>query len=128
MPSPDRSYVPAVAPDTSSTARLALEHYDPRPIRKVPIERWRDVFARSGSPPGLAEPAPTMDDVIVALTRGSLPPHLQDLLQILHDMGTSQGAHVLNESAIALGLDRAEWPDAVEELAVEVWARARVDG
>lgn len=118
-------------PTTSASSplpRLALEHYDPRPIRKVPIERWRDVFTRAPPPPNLAGPKQaTIDDVVAALTRGSLPPHLHDLLQVLHDLGTAKGAHALNEGAVEIGLDRDDWPDAVEELAVEIWARARVD-
>lgn len=125
-PQPDRTSALTASPAEGSSAQLALEHYDPRPIRKVPIERWRSVFTRSGSPPGLADlDAATLDDVVTALTRGSLPTLLHDLLQVLHDMGTARGAHVLNESAVELGLDRSDWPEASEELAVEVWARAR---
>jgi hypothetical protein len=94
----------------------------------VPIGRWRDVFARGGSPPEFANTAQaTIEDVVAALTRGSLPAHFHDLLQVLHDLGNAKGAHALNEGAVELGLDRDDWPDAVEELAVEVWARARAD-
>lgn len=125
-PQPERTSPPAASPVEGTSTQLALEHYDPRPIRKVPIERWRNVFGRCGSPPGLADPdAASLDDVVTALTRGSLPTHLHDLLQVLHDMGTPRGAHVLNESAVELGLDRSDWPEAAEELAVEVWARSR---
>lgn len=125
-PQPDRTSAPAASLVEGTSTQLALEHYDPRPIRKVPIDRWRDVFSRSGSPPGLANPeTATLDDVVTALTRGSLPTLLHDLLQVLHDMGTTRGAHVLNEAAVELGIDRSDWPEAAEELAVEVWARAR---
>src|SRR5262245_37730974 len=114
MPTPNYFRVPAGAPDTASVSRLALEHYDPRPIRNVPIERWRDVVSRCGAPPGLPDlPRATIDDVVTALTQGSLRPLLRDLLQTLHDLGNAKGSHVLNEAAAVLGIDRTGWPDAV---------------
>jgi hypothetical protein len=112
----------ALAPQTHRRRRSAIEHYDASPIRKVGLECWKRVLTRI-EPALPAGSSDTLDDVVRTLTGPDVAQHLQELLHVLHDLGTSSGAQAIHEAGILLGVDRSDWPAAVEELAVEMWAR-----
>lgn len=123
MSQPEPTAPAPSSPRSRRVRRSALEHYDAAPVRKVPLERWTTVLGRI-EPAVLQETPRTMEEVVGLLTSGESGPRIRELLHALHDFGTASGAQAIHEAAIEIGLDRSDWPQAVEELAVEVWSRA----
>lgn len=115
------------SPESGWPQRRPAGHYDPTPLRRVSAQQWRAVWQKLG----LSELAGTDDDVIEAvvalLTSAAAPASASSLLQTLHDLGSVHGAQTLHDVGIELGLDRSDWPDGIEDLAVEVWLRATTD-
>ncbi len=110
-------------PVSAPRQRLPAEHLDATPIRKVSLRQWQAIWPRLGH----RMPAnPTaIDEVVDVLAQPGLSRHCHDLLQVLHELGTPQGAQALHDAAICSGIGRDDWPDAVEDLAAEVWLRAQ---
>lgn len=119
-PTPGRS-----RPPTSGPPRLALEHYDPGPLRRVSPSLWQRFIPRIDLPAEV--PVPTTADEFLALLRGGSSPKSFDFLQMLHEFGNEVGRHVLHDAAISLGHDRGSWPPGAEDLAVELWCQAETD-
>lgn len=114
-------------PPTGGNQRLALEHYDPGPLRRIAPSLWKRFVPLLEIPPTDTVPTVRDPENLLQAARGGSAPKALDFLQMLHDFGNEVGRHVLHDAAISLGQDRGDWPPDPEDLATELWCRAVTD-
>jgi len=97
------------------------------PIEEVPVDTWIDVFERIGYPSPLSRTTVSHETLENAVDEGRLSRELTELLQILHELGTSPGVDLLYRHAADAGIDTDRWPIGLgpRELVAHVWLHAR---
>lgn len=118
----------------TDAARTSTEARDPTlrdlvPIEEVTVDTWSDVFARIEYPTAVSRATLSHERIEAAVDEGTISQELADLLQVLHELGTSAGVDLLYQHAATAGADTDTWPTDVgpRELIARIWLRARDD-